>query len=337
MRLTEAAEAWRAAERTTSIPALEAFISRYEETYFAVLARARIEELKKQKVATTKPETVQETGSTSNSRLTMLQQGEERGDAQPKADKNRAIAPAAMRPGSVFRDCPECPEMVVVPAGEFFMGWNEGGASEKPLHKVTIAKAFAVSKFEVTFAEWDACAAAGGCARSPADQGWGRASRPVINISWDDATGEYLPWLSRTTGKTYRLLTEAEWEYAARSSTRTIYAWGNDIGKNRANCSGCGSQWDNKQTAPVGSFQPNGFGLHDMHGNVWEWVQDCYTPNYVGAPSDGQAAPDKSSCSRVRRGGSWDNRPNDLRLSGRLRNSAGSRFNNMGLRVARAL
>jgi formylglycine-generating enzyme required for sulfatase activity len=205
------------------------------------------------------------------------------------------------------------------------------------LHKVTIAKAFAVSKFEVTFAEWDACAAAGGCARSPADQGWGRASRPVINISWDDATGEYLPWLSRTTGKTYRLLTEAEWEYAARSSTRTIYAWGNDIGKNRANCSGCGSQWDNKQTAPVGSFQPNGFGLHDMHGNVWEWVQDCYTPNYVGAPSDGQAAPDKSSCSRVRRGGSWDNRPNDLRLSGRLRNSAGSRFNNMGLRVARAL
>jgi hypothetical protein len=115
-RLSEAAEAWRAAERTTSVPALEAFVSRYEETYFAVLARARIEELGKQKLATTKPEPVEETGSTSKSRLTMLQQGEERGDAQPKADKNRAIAPAAVRSGSVFRDSPECPEMVVVPA-----------------------------------------------------------------------------------------------------------------------------------------------------------------------------------------------------------------------------
>jgi formylglycine-generating enzyme required for sulfatase activity len=310
---------------------LEAFIARYNETYFAVLARTRIEELKKEKIATTG------TIETEKQRLTMLQQSNERDGTEPKADLKRAVTAGAIQPGSVFRDCPECPEMVVVPAGEFFMGSNEGGANEKPLHKVTIAKAFAIGKFEVTFAEWDACVAAGGCTRSPEDQGWGRGRRPVVNVSWDDATQEYLTWLSRAAGKTYRLLTEAEWEYAARIATRTTYSWGNDIGKSQANCSGCGSQWDAKQTAPVGSFQPNAFGLHDMHGNVWEWVQDCYTTTYVGAPSDGRAAPDAASCSRVRRGGSWDSLPNDLRLSGRLRNNPRSRFNNLGFRVARAL
>lgn len=344
VRMSEAAEAWRAAERTTSIPALEAFISRYAETYYAVLARARIEELEKEKVTSSKAELVQKsednagaTIETQKQRLTMLQQGNEREASGPKVDLKRAVTAGAMQPGSVFRDCTECPEMVVVPAGEFFMGSNDGGGNEKPLHKVAIAKAFAVGTFEVTFAEWDACVAAGGCAHSPEDQGWGHKRRPVINVSWDDVTKEYLPWLSRTTGKTYRLLTEAEWEYAARIATRTTYSWGNDIGKSQANCSGCGSQWDGKQTAPVGSFQPNAFGLHDMHGNVWEWVQDCYTTTYAGAPSDGRAVPEAASCSRVRRGGSWDSLPDDLRLSGRLRNGPRSRFNNLGFRVSRTL
>jgi formylglycine-generating enzyme required for sulfatase activity len=202
---------------------------------------------------------------------------------------------------------------------------------------VSIANAFAVGKFEVTFAEWDACVAAGGCPRSPEDQAWGRERRPVINVSWEDITKEYLPWLNRTTGKTYRLLTEAEWEYAARSSTRTAYSWGSDVGQNRANCSGCGSQWDNKQPAPVGSFRPNAFGLHDMHGNVWEWVQDCYARTYAGAPSDGSAASETASCPRVRRGGSWDGLANAMYPSVRLGNGPRSRFNNLGFRVARAL
>jgi|SoiMethySBSTD1v2_1073268.scaffolds.fasta_scaffold79723_3 formylglycine-generating enzyme required for sulfatase activity len=333
IRLSEAAEGWRAAEKTTSIAVLESFISRYSDTFYAVLARERIEELKK--AATKQSESVKK----NEERLSMLQEGHGRAreGAEPKSDKTRAIVADAMQPGSVFRDCQECPEMVVVPAGEFFMGSNDGGASEKPLHKVNIAKAFAVGKFEVTFAEWDACVAAGGCPRSPEDQAWGRGRRPVINVSWDDVTKEYLPWLNRTTGKTYRLLTEAEWEYAARSSTRTAYSWGDSVDKNKANCSGCGSQWDNKQTAPVGSFQPNAFGLHDMLGNVWEWVQDCYTRNYVGAPSDGSAVSDAASCSRVRRGGSWDGAPNALYPSGRLGNGPRSRFNNMGFRVARTL
>ena len=161
-----------------------------------------------------------------------------------------------LKPKDTFKDCDTCPEMVVVPAGEFMMGSNDGQADEKPVHKVTIAKPFAVGKFEVTFAEWDACVAAGGCKHKPDDEGWGRGKRPVINVSWDDITKEYLPWLSRKTGKTYRLLTEAEWEYAARAGSRAKYAWGDEIGKNSANCDGCGSHWDNKQTAPVGSFQP---------------------------------------------------------------------------------
>jgi len=131
--------------------------------------------------------------------------------------------------------------MVVVPAGEFMMGSKQSN-DEEPVHKVTIAKPFAAGKYEVTFDDWDACAIAGGCKHLPDDQSWGRGNRPVINVSWDDITKQYLPWLSRETQKTYRLLTEAEWEYAARAGSRGgEYTWGDEIGSNRANCDGCGS------------------------------------------------------------------------------------------------
>lgn len=142
---------------------------------------------------------------------------------------------------------------------------GKGGADEKPVHRVTIAP-FLMSKYEVTFAQYDAFAAATNRDK-PHDQGWSRGNRPMINVSWDDAAA-YADWLSAQTGKRYRLPTEAEWEYAARAGNRTEYCWGNDIGYSQANCDGCGSRWDNKQTAPVGSFQPNPFGLYDMHGNV---------------------------------------------------------------------
>jgi formylglycine-generating enzyme required for sulfatase activity len=212
---------------------------------------------------------------------------------------------AAGQPGNSFRDCPLCPELVVVPAGSFMMGSNKGRPDETPVHKVTIAKPFAVCKFEVTFAEWDACVAAGGCQHKPEDEGSGRGKRPVVNVRWDDITKQYLPWLSRKTGKTYRLLSEAEWEYAARAGTTTVYSWGDDVGKGNANCSGCSSQWDGTKTAPVGSFKANSFGLHDMHGNVSEWVQDCYADNYKDAPADGSARDQKDCKARVVRGGSW--------------------------------
>jgi len=141
--------------------------------------------------------------------------------------------------------------MVVVPPGSFMMGSTDGGADEKPVHKVTIANPFAVGKFEVTFAEWDACVAAGGCKHKPNDHGWGRAGMPVIEASWDDISREYLPWLSRKAGKAYHLLTEAEWEYTARAGSRTKYSWGEALVENSANCDHCGSRWDKKQTAPV--------------------------------------------------------------------------------------
>ena len=228
----------------------------------------------------------------------------------------KPVARPGRAPGTAFRDCPDCPEMVVVPAGSFMMGSpsHEAGRAEDedPRHRVTIAKPFAVGKYEVTFAEWDACVADGGCGgHRPEDEGWGRGRRPLVNVSWDDAKA-YVRWLSRKTGKPYRLPSEAEWEYAARAGTTTRYSWGDDIGRNRANCLYCDSRWDLKQTAPAGSFRANVFGLHDVHGNVSEWVEDCWNDNYAGAPADGSPWTDGGCTRRVLRGGSWFNEPRYL-------------------------
>jgi formylglycine-generating enzyme required for sulfatase activity len=243
-------------------------------------------------------------------------------------------------PGETFRDCPTCPEMVVIPAGSFMMGSPatemDRNDNEGPQHRVTIARPFAVGKFEVTFGEWDACVAANGCKHKPDDQGWGRGKRPVIDVSWDDVTKEYLPWLREKTGEDYRLLTEAEWEYAARARSKVAYSWGDEIGDGNANCAKCGSRWDGEQTAPVGSFKRNAFGLYDMHGNVWEWVQDCYERSYgaYAAPSDGSA---RDCLGRVVRGGSWLHDPDRLRSAMRDGNSADSRYHVLGFRLARTL
>ena len=236
----------------------------------------------------------------------------------------KPVARPGRAPGTAFRDCPECPEMVVVPAGSFMMGSpsHEAGRDndEGPAHRVTIAKPFAVGKYEVTFAEWDACVADGGCGgHRPGDKGWGRGRRPAINVNWDDAKA-YVRWLSDKTGKQYRLPSEAEWEYAARAGTTTRYSWGDEVGRNRANCDGCGSLWDNEQTAPAGSFRANVFGLHDVHGNVWEWVEDCWSGNYLGAPADGSAWESGDCSRRVLRGGSWFN----IRGASVLRSAAGT-------------
>ncbi len=192
------------------------------------------------------------------------------------------------------------PEMVVIPAGRFLMGCVSGRdcyIDEGPVHEVTVAS-FALSKYEVTFEEYDRFTEATGGARAD-DRGWGRDRRPVVNVSWEDAQA-YVAWLSLETGEPYRLPSEAEWEYAARAGTETAYSWGNEIGDNRANCFNCGSRWDNGQTAPVGSFGANAWGLHDMHGNVFEWVEDCSHLRYVGAPSDGTAGTARfASCAAV--------------------------------------
>ncbi len=265
--------------------------------------------------------------------------------APPVAAPPVAAAPPAQqarKPGDVFREIGEGPEMVVIPAGRFTMGSlaSEVGRDydEGPTHVVTIAKSFAVSKYEVTFAEWDACVTAGGCnGYRPADEGWGRGSRPVFYVSWDDAK-TYVAWLSQRTGQQYRLLTESEWEYAARAGTTTTYYWGNDIGRGNANCNGCRTQWDGKQTAPAGSFKANSFGLHDMLGNVYEWVEDCYHDSYTGAPTDGAAwTASCTSASRVLRGGSWYDYSGFARSAYRSWLSSDYRFNYFGFRVARTL
>jgi formylglycine-generating enzyme required for sulfatase activity len=252
-------------------------------------------------------------------------------------------AERALKPGEHFRECAnakDCPEMVVVPAGEFMMGSPKKEAGHNPLepqHRVVFSKLFAVSKFVVTFDQWDACVAAGGCTWKAPDSGMGRGIKPVINVSWDDAR-QYVAWFSRMTGKTYRLLTEAEFEYAARAGTQSAYSWGDEIGNGNANCVGCGSKWDNSETSPVGSFKPNAFGLYDMHGNVWEWTEDCVHDNYDGAPQDGSAWTADGNCRlRVVRGGSWGFSPQILRSAIRLGRTTDSRDNYLGFRVGRTL
>jgi len=232
--------------------------------------------------------------------------------------------------------------------GSFMMGSpaNEAGRSndEGPQHKVTIGRPFAVGKFEVTFAEWEACVSAGSCKHKPRDQGWGGGKHPVINVSWDDITQEFLPWLSRRAGQAYRLLTEAEWEYSARAGTATPFATGETIAADQANFDGhytyAGSAKgaNRQQTVEVGSFRPNSFGLYDMHGNVWEFVEDCYRDTYAGAPSDGSAV-STGSCSRsVLRGGSWGSFLSDVRsASRRVWFRTGLRSDSGGFRVAKTL
>lgn len=255
-------------------------------------------------------------------------------------------------PGKPFRDCRDCPELVPLPPGEFVMGSPEDEAgrygNEVP-HAVRIAMPFAVGRFSVTFDDWDACVRDGSCdGYKPADQGWGRGNRPVIQVSWQDAR-RYTDWLSRKTGKRYRLLSEAEWEYAARGGTTTAHWWGTRIDRSHANygpetcpqqtaCGGFadgGDRWVN--TAPSGSFPPNPFGLYDMLGNAWQWVADCWHADYDGAPVDGGARTGDACTGRVIRGGSWSNVPSFVRSASRATYTADRRAPNIGFRVARDL
>ena len=240
--------------------------------------------------------------------------------------------------GEVFRDCPKCPELVVVAAGTYRMGSpsHEKGRddNEGPMHEVVIEEPFAVGVYEVTFSEWEACVRGGGCqGYRPSDEGWGRGSRPVINMSWEDAQS-YVQWLSGKTGEKYRLLSESEWEYVARAGTTTPFHFGSTISTDRANY---GKGFWGQGTVPVGSFEPNRFGLYDVHGNAWEWVQDCWNHSYRGAPRDGSAW-ERGDCSeRVLRGGCWSCPPRSLRSAHRIRYSTGKRYSVFGFRIARTL
>jgi len=253
----------------------------------------------------------------------------------------------ALNPGDSFKECGHCPEMVVVPAGELTMGSPrhepDRSPEEEPQHTVIFAKPFAVGRFAVTFEEWDACVAAGGCdGHVPSDEGWGRGRRPVINVSWHDAKA-YVAWLSRSTSADYRLLSEAEWEYVARAGTTTPFWWGASLSTVGANYNGSVLSAANsageyrRQTVPVDTFEPNPWGLYQVHGNVYDWVEDCFNETYQGAPSDGSAWTAGDCYRRGHRGGSWYSNPWALRSAARNRNFSFTRFDFIGFRVARPL
>ena len=252
------------------------------------------------------------------------------------ASRSRQVASLTVAPAEgVFRDCEGCPQMVAVGAGSFTMGSPGGDSSEQPPHGVKIGYRFALGRFEVTVSEWMACVRDGGCSYQPK-----RVERPeetpVRNVSWGDAT-QFVDWLSRKTGKKYRLPSEAEWEYAARAGSDTAYWWGDEMADGNADCKDCGGTWNRKQPSLIGRHRANPFGLYDMNGGVAEWTADCWFSSHRGAPGDGSAR-DKRDCQqRVLRGGSWRHESAYLRSHARLFYDALVNYGANGLRVALSL
>ncbi len=269
----------------------------------------------------------------------------------PKDGVYIAVDPRELPDFAVFRDAdaPWCPEMAVIPAGRFLMGSSpdepERSEDEGPQHWVTVGHRFAIGRYTVTFAEYDHF-----CQTTrremPKDQGWGRGWQPVINVSWWDAKA-YVEWLSRDIGQLYRLPSEGEWEYACRAGTTTPFSFGETVTPRQANYDGNYTYAGGaegvyrEQSVAVGSLPANPWGLHEMHGNVWEWLEDVWHDNYSGAPTDGSAWTEcegiNSDGSRVARGGSWDSNPWLCRSAFRIRYEPGYRNYILGFRVARTL
>jgi formylglycine-generating enzyme required for sulfatase activity/uncharacterized caspase-like protein len=353
----EAAQAWVAVKNTTNAAELETFLARYGESIYADMARTRLNELKQTQVAVVAPP-----APAPPARATPAAVAPPVQIPTPPTNVAPAVgifpAPSAaapltaqqehaLKPKDKFKDCALCPEMVVVPPGSFTMGspaGEDGRSSEEgPPYRVTFAKPFAVGEFAVTFDEWDACVTAGGCnGYRPADDFRHRGRYPVVNVSWDDAKA-FTAWLSKTTGKTYRLLSEAEREYATRGGANTPFWFGSSISTTEANYDGGSSYGGGAKgeyrghTLPVDMFDPNPFGLYQMHGNVYDWVEDCWSATYQGAPTDGSARTAQSCARHVLRGGSWFDPPVMLRAAHRAGFYPGYRSGWIGFRVARSL
>ncbi|MEM7295576.1 MAG: SUMF1/EgtB/PvdO family nonheme iron enzyme [Pseudomonadota bacterium] len=251
---------------------------------------------------------------------------------KPRAHPNREQYP----PGEHLRDpkCPECPLLVVLPPGSFQMG-SDRSDSEQPVHQVTIDLPFAIGKFEVTLEEYGACVADGACRAVPNNGGLNEERLPAGTVRWED-TQDYVRWLSGETGNTYRLPSEAEWEYAARAGTETPYPWG-ESAERKANCRDCDTRWSGIAPAPVGSFSENAFKLHDMNGNVWEWVSDCAHDSYEGAPDDGTPWITGFCAKSVIRGGSFRDPAFAATSSFRTEASPAQERADFGFRVVRVL
>jgi formylglycine-generating enzyme required for sulfatase activity/uncharacterized caspase-like protein len=354
---SEAERAWALAKDTTSEAVLEDFIRRFGNSFYSALARERLESLrKKESLAVISPPSLTQTPDASC------------GSASLASVNSRAPRPlsaseeCSLKPKDVFKECDQCPEMVVVPAKSFVMGSPSNDSSryndEEPQHSVNIPRPFAVGKFHVTVEQFALFAAEvdyqlreectvfesgkwedNRPGRSWRNPGFSQSGlHPVVCVNWDDARA-HSEWLSRKTGKEYRLLSEGEWEYAARAGTTTHYFFGDDEKQlcHYANGTGLSCSDRHEYTAPVGSYTPNAFGLHDMYGNAWQWVEDCWHENYAGAPSDGTAWTSTNCDARVLRGGSWLNLPRWLRSAVRIKRAANARISNNGFRVARVL
>lgn len=313
----------------------EAYLQAYPNGRFAALARARIERLRAAapKSATpAAPATKQPEQARPKPPKMKKAPQEQPPQAQP--------APATPAPGANAKtaeiiDCPGCPALISVPGGVFTMGSNTSDPSEKPAHKVSIDAPFAIGKYEITLAQWNACVEAGGCP-APGAAAKGAPNTPVRDVSWDDAQ-KYVKWLSKTSGKAYRLPTEAEWEFAARGGTSTRFWWGEKMQTGKADCKDCGPPWTQEGPLAVGSFAANPYGLHDVNGSVWEWVQDCWHSSYKGAPADGHAWETPGCRERVIRGGSWREGASYMPSTTRFKYAASVRDGQNGFRVARSV
>ncbi len=329
---------WESIKDSSHVSDYEAYLKAYPKGRFVALAQARIVRLRAagEKGAATAG-TAPAAPATKPARAPAQAAADTRYPAGKQAPA--AAAPAATSTkaaaGSEIKDCPACPTLISLSAGSFTMGSNSSDPSEKPAHHVTLGAPFAIGKYEVTVEQWNACAEAGACQRI-AQGPSSNPKAPMRDVSWDDAR-QYVKWLSTTSGKTYRLPTEAEWEYAARGGTATRYWWGDQMATGKANCKECGQPWRIDGPADAGSFAANPYGVHDMNGSVWEWVGDCWHNSFKDAPGDGRVW-DQPNCSvRVIRGGSWRESAPYMVSSTRFKYDASVRHSQNGFRVARSL
>jgi formylglycine-generating enzyme required for sulfatase activity len=334
---------WNSIKDSKQVSDYEAYLHAYPKGRFAALARARIQQLK---AAPPQPATAP---AAQPAKPADSKPPPEQARTSPKSPPQQGKAPPApaaeggQEPGAAptagamaaVKDCDACPLMVALSPGPFTMGSNSSDPSERPAHKVALRTPFAIGKYEVTVGEWTQCVKASVCPSVPSAAN--AADRlPMRDVSWDEAQ-LYLKWLSTVSRRPYRLPTEAEWEYAARGGTTTRYWWGEQMKGGNSSCQGCGEPWKADAPPPVGSFVANPFGLADMNGSVWEWVQDCWHSSYKGAPADGSAWADGNCQSRVIRGGSWREDGSYMLSTTRFKYDASVRQSQNGFRVARTL
>jgi formylglycine-generating enzyme required for sulfatase activity len=321
----------------------EAYLKAYPNGRFAALAKARIERLRAAGAPSSAPASHTPPVVAAPAQSAQPVQKTRPAPAAPPAEAARtpAAPPSPSAPstaaktasGNELKDCPTCPVLIPLSPGTFTMGSNSDDPAEKPPHRVSIGQPFAIGRYEVTIEQWKACADAGACTAIAID-GNPPNNSPMRNVSWDDAQ-VYVKWLSKMGGKSYRLPSEAEWEYAARGGTSTVYWWGDQMKKGNADCKDCGDPYSAEGPDAVGSFTANPYGLFDMNGSVWEWVADCWHSSYKGAPADGRVWDDPACSVRVIRGGSWREGAGYMQSATRFKYSASVRQSQNGFRVVR--